>query len=354
MVDVRVADEATPERWDDLVERSQQGTPFHRAAAMETIAEHSGTTLYPLVGYKGEEPVGLFPLYERSVGPVTVLFSPPPGLGFGYQGPLLVNVQKLKHRKAEKRNRRFVDGCVALLETELSPNYVHVRNEPRYGDTRPFTWNGFETSPLYTYVLDLTAGEETLVEQFSRSVRRKLRDDYDDRYDIEEGGRAALERIVEQSRSRYEEQGKEYPVTTAFVLDLWQTLPEGTVRPYVCTVDGSYEGGIVTLEFGGTVHRWLGGVTPDTDVPVNDLVDSRIIRDAIDRGQTRYDLLGANDRRISQYKAKFAPDLTTYHEMERGSVPIRLASTLYRRVARPMFGEVKTRLPDPLRPGDSG
>lgn len=332
MVDVRIADEEDMQRWDDLVERSPQGTPFHRRAALDVLAEHSGMTLHSLVGYKGQEPVGLFPVYERSRGPVTAVFSPPPDLKISYGGPILVNFGKLKRRKAEKRHQAFVDGCVELVDAELSPSYVHVRTTTRYSDVRAFTWNGFDVNPGYTYVVDLTPGTDELLGEFSSDARRNVRNGHEADCEIEERDTPAIEQIIEQVRARHDEQNESYGVTPGFVTDLWRALPEGTVRPYACTVDGAFVGGMVTLEDNDTVYRWQGGAKTDADLPVNDLVDWRIMRDAVDRGLTRYDLVGANKRRISAYKAKFAPHLETYQEMERSTRPMRVATGLYNRL----------------------
>jgi hypothetical protein len=348
MVDVRFADDDDMERWDDLVAQSPHGTPFHRRGALSVLAEHSGTTLHPLVGYKGQEPVGLLPIYELSKPAVTALFSPPPWLKVSYQGPLLVDGQNLKRRKADKRTHRFVEDCLETLQTELSPNYIHVRTGTRFADTRAFTWNGFDVESRYTYVVDLTPDPETLLGEFSSDARRNIRNGDDGRYTISVGGREAIGLIVEQLRARHEAQGESYSVTPAFVADLWQALPDGTVRPYVCTVDGEFAGGMVTLESKDTVYRWQGGAKPESDLPVNDLVDWRIMRDAADRGLTRYDLVGANNRRISRYKAKFAPQLETYGEMEWGTPPMRLGSAVYRYVSGPLLSEVRSRVREPL------
>jgi hypothetical protein len=334
MVDVRFADDDDMERWDDIVTRSPQGTPFHRRAALEVMAEHSGTTPHSLVGYKGQEPVGLLPMFELSKGGLTALFSPPPRLKVSYQGPVLVNLEKLKRRKREDRTTRFVDGCLETLEEELTPNYTHVRCGSRYIDARAFAWNGFDVRSRYTYVVDLTPGPDALIDEFSSDARRNVRNGHDDRYEIFEGGAETIERIVEQVRARHEAQGEPYPVSTAFVTDLWRALPEGTVRPYGCTVDGEFAGGMITLESGDTVYRWQGGAKPESDLPVNDLVDWRIIRDAAERGLTRYDLVGANERSISRYKAKFAPHLEPYAEMESGTLLVRAARRLVTTVRR--------------------
>ena len=55
------------------------------------------------------------------------------------------------------------------------------------------------------------------------------------------------------------------------------------------------------------------------------------MRDAKRRRFARYDLTGANERDLVNYKAKFAPDLTTYYVCSRASFPVGVLEDLYRR-----------------------
>lgn len=332
-IDVRYATTDDRDRWNNLVEQSPHATPFHLLEFCETAADHSGTEFHPLVGYKGQEPVGIFPTFELNRGPLTAVVSPPPDLKINYHGPAMVNVAKLKQRKAERRHQRFVDGCLDLLEDDLDPSYVHVRTSSRYTDSRPFRWREFEISPSYTYVVDLDVDEDELLGRFSSDARQNIRGEYDG-VEISEGGRREARRIIRQVVERHEEQDEPFHVTPEFVSELTTVTPDGTVRPYVCRVDGEFAGGMVALELGDTIYRWLGGAKTDGDVPVNDLVDWHIMRDAMSRGVTRCDLVGAQNKRISRYKAKFAPEIELYQQLECGTFTMRLASKLYRQVRK--------------------
>lgn len=138
------------EQWNDYIRRSRGGTVFHTFDMLELIERHASADLYPFIGYKGQEPVGVFPLFVVRKGPVSTAFSPPPSLKITYLGPALLNAAKLKPSKAERRNRRFVEAALDYVDEHVGPRYVHVRTHTRYSDTRPFTWNGFEscrTSP---------------------------------------------------------------------------------------------------------------------------------------------------------------------------------------------------------------
>jgi CelD/BcsL family acetyltransferase involved in cellulose biosynthesis len=332
-IDVRRATDEDRQRWDSLVERSPHGTPFHLDDFGQVVAEYAGAEYVPLIGYKGKEPVGLFPVFVVAHGPIRTVFSPPPDLKVSYLGPAMVNIGQLKRRKVDRRQRRFVQGCLDHLEATVDPKYVHVRTTSQYLDTRPFISDGFGASPGHTYIVDITPDEDTLLGRFSSDARSNVTDSYDG-VELAEGGRTAIRKILDQVRARHESQGEPFDVPTAFVLDLWRKLPEGTLRPYVCRVDGEFAGGMLALELGGSVYRWIGGAKHDADVPVNDLVDWHIIREAKSRGIGRYDLVGAAEPNIARYKAKFAPELELYQQLERGTALLTLASTIYKRVRK--------------------
>jgi len=318
------------DRWNQLVERSPHATPFHRYEALEVLADHSKADVHPLVGYKGQEPVGLFPVFGMYKGPVAAAFSPPPDLKISYLGPVLVNFEKLKRRKAERRHSRFVEQCLDLLDSELNPKFTLVRTSPWYDDPRPFSWNDFDVELAHTYVVDLSPGRDELLSKFSSDARRNATNEPDADVEIREGGAAAVRRIIEQVKERHDEQGESYLLSPETVSALHRELPDDALRPYVCAVDGQFAGGVVVLDDGDAVYRWQGGAKTDSNVSINDRLDWRIMTDAIDRGRSEYDLVGANNQRLCGYKAKFAPDLRTYYSIQDGTRSMNLVSGLYK------------------------
>ncbi len=333
-VEIRVATDEDRDRWNGYVERASQATLCHELAALEAMARHSDTTLYPLIGFVGQEPIGLFPVFERQIGPLSTVFSPPPHIRVPYLGPTFLNLEKLKQRKRERRRERFLAGCLAWIDDRLAPRYGHIRTTTAFPDTRPFDWHGYAVSPEYTYVVDLARSEQDLLESFSSDARRNVRNTANSAYDIEIGGRDGLSRIYHQVRTRYESQGIGFDVPESFVLDLAAHSTSGAVRPYALSVDGEFVGGIIALEHGDTIGRWLGGVRTDADVdvPTNDLLDWAVMTDGRERGCRRYDLIGADTPRINRYKAKFNPALERYHSLECGSLGMRTAAGLYQAV----------------------
>jgi hypothetical protein len=329
-IDVERLDAADADDWNRFVERSPQGTPFHRYETLAVCADHSGSDLHTLVGYKGQEPVGIFPGFGLTTAGLGTLFSPPPDLLVPYLGPALLNYGKLSTRKAERRHQQFVDGCLDLLADEVGYRYGHLRTTTRYDDLRPLQWGGFEVSPAYTYVVDIDRSEDDLLASFSSDARKNVRNTDPASFEITEGDADDVRRIVGMVADRYAEQEETYDLTPEFAVDLYEALPEGSLRPVVCHADDAFVGGILAVEGSETIYRWQGAADFDCDLPVNDLLDWHLMTEGRERGVTAYDLIGANTQRLNKYKAKWSPDLAAYHVAEFGHPVVRAAAHLYK------------------------
>ncbi|MFW5937788.1 MAG: GNAT family N-acetyltransferase [Halanaeroarchaeum sp.] len=326
-IDVRPLDDAA--RWNELLTDADHPTAFHHAGALDVLERHSGTTCHRLVGFKGEEPIGLFPVFTLQKGPATVAFSPPPNLKLPYLGPRLLERQPLKRRRRDRRNRRFVDACLDWLDAERATNYTSIRTAPAYDDVRPFLWQGYGSTLRYTYIVDLDRSADDLLTAFSTDARKNVTKEYDVDYEIGEGERDDIERIVDQVTDRHAEQGESFALSSDVIHDLYEELPEGVVRPYVCRIEGEFTGGFVNLEFGDRAICWIGAAKVAADLPVNDLLDWGYAKAAMGRGVVTYDLAGANNPRIAGFKAKFAPDLVPYYALENGGRTMTALSKLY-------------------------
>ncbi|QZP39692.1 GNAT family N-acetyltransferase [Halobaculum magnesiiphilum] len=330
-IEVRPVDD--DERWNGYLEHAPTPTPFHYAEVLDVLASAAGATLHRLGGFKGQEPVGLFPVFEVDRGPVSGVFSPPPDLKVPYLGPtLVVRGDAPKRRRLDRQHHEFVERTVEHLSASMDPGLVNVRTPPGYDDVRPFSWNEYEADPRYTYVVDITRSEEELLDSFSSDARRNVTDDYDVDYEILPGDAADIERIVEQTRRRHAEQGEPFPIDSSFVVDLYEAAPKGVVRPVVCRIDGEFTAGTVCLEAHGAAIRWVGSAKPPCDLPANDLIDWEYCRRAAGRGVRSFDLAGANTPRIAEYKAKFAPDLVPYYRVKHASRTMDVAVSLYNKL----------------------
>lgn len=323
---------ANADEWNKIVDRSDETNLFHRDEALSVLADHTGNHLTRLVGYNGNEPVGLFPVFETETGPFTMVSSPPRLLHTFQLGPAMVRTERMKRRRSEQYRSEFVTQCLEWVDSTIDPDSTFVRSTPEFGDVRPFQWNDFEAHPYYTYSVDITSDRETLLGQFSSDARSNVRNTDESAYEIEVGDRDDLKRVFRMVEERHTEAEAPLRVDESFVTDLYDACPEDTVRPYVCRVDGEFATGMITLSSDSTVYRWKGGARSDTSVEATDLLDWYIMRDSRERGQERYDLVGANIERLCDYKAKFGPDVETYYTLTRSNRLFSTAAALRRAV----------------------
>ncbi|MFC6836133.1 GNAT family N-acetyltransferase [Halomarina ordinaria] len=317
--------------WNRLVDRSPQTAVCHRHEWIRTIAEFSDARLHPLVGYRGDDPVGLLPLFDLRKGPVSVVFSPPPDVGVEYLGPALVS-EDGSRRSRDAACREFVESCLEYVESELAPQFVYLKTTTRFEDVRPFQWNGFDVEPKFTFVVDVGDDPERLQAGFSRSLRRTLNTEFERPYEVTVGGESTVAFVHREMRNRYEAQGKRFAIDLDYVKALYERLPEGSVLPYRCEVDGELVGGKVCVGHEGVLYSWLESGIPDPDFPVNEVTTWEILRDAPSRGVTAYDLYGADVANIAFFKSKFNPDLVHSYTVSKGSLPMRLLERVYRRL----------------------
>ncbi|WP_254862653.1 lipid II:glycine glycyltransferase FemX [Halovivax gelatinilyticus] len=319
-IDIRRFDLATEgAEWNRYVERFDSTNPLFRAEALTRQSRETGTKIVALAGFKGQEAVGIFPIFVLEKGPFSAAFSPAPRSWSCYLGPAMSGLSSLKQRKADRRVQRFLDGSLEWLDEKYGPIYCKFTTAG-CDDVRPFVWNEYDVTPGYTYIVDLDATPDELIDRFSGDARRNVRST-PEHVAIAEGGTDDVEAIVRQVAARYESQGRPFQLSPEYVRSLYEALPDGALRPYVCTIDGEFHGGILVLESDTTLLRWQGGVKidRDVDVAVNDLLDWHVMCEGIERGAERYDLVGAGVPSINRYKAKFNPRLATHYTVTSGA-----------------------------------
>ncbi|MFP8890752.1 lipid II:glycine glycyltransferase FemX [Natrialbaceae archaeon A-CW2] len=332
-IDVAPVTEDERARWNTLIEESPQGTIYHRKEFLEVVAEHAGADLHLLIGYKTDEPRGVFPLFEQRKGPLRIVFSPPPGLGVPYLGPALLNYRKMKQRKAELSNKQFVEGCLEWADEEIDPHYSRIATSWRYDDPRPFNWQGYDIDPQHTYRVPVGEADE-LMDHITKSARRSIKRNGDANYNVERNDREGIEYVYRSLVERYDEQGRTFSPSIAYFRDLERDLSENAVRTYVAYLDDKPVMGRIVLQADGCASFWKGMAASSNrhgTVPVGDLLNWHTMVDAIEHGATEFDLVGANTPRLCRYKAKFNPDLVQYYVAERASPGVGTMIDAYKR-----------------------
>lgn len=319
------------DQWNKYVDRCTGGTVFHRSEFLEAAASKSNTSLYLLVGKKGEHPVAVCPLFSMPKGPFSFVFSPPPKTGIQFLGPAFMLDPNIKYRRASKTKHSFVENLIEWIDSEINPNYVRLLCQPSFDDTRPFDWESFSSSPKYAHTLDLSPDNKTLLKNFSRDARTSLTEEYRTDYTIHERGVDTIRFIVDSLDKRYNEQNKTYDLSYEYISELYEKLPDGTMKVYGLSIDNELISGRISLLYDKELIFWQGVPKPkrDLDIPVNDLLNWHSLRQAKSEDCHFAYLSGANTKRLWQYKGKFNPDLQQTFEISRSGPITSFVESLY-------------------------
>jgi len=87
--------------WDDIVASSSHGTIFHTWKWLRIVEKHTKMRFLPLMAYKGNELVALYPFFIQKRGIFSLAFSPPPQTYLLYLGPVIRGYDALKQDKKE-------------------------------------------------------------------------------------------------------------------------------------------------------------------------------------------------------------------------------------------------------------
>jgi len=327
----------TLEEWGDALPASGYEV-FHDPDALAVLDDHTNAELQLYGAYKGQQPVGLLPVFvsDRSIG--RTVLSPPVSFSVPRLGPIL-NPASPKRHKRERIHQQLTEAVIDTVGVTDRTTLFRMSCPIEYADPRPYEWNDFSLEPRFTYVVDVE-GEtiETLMKGFSKSLRREMRKEDELDISIETEGIDSALRVYEDVIDQYRKHDDSAPISRSFLRDLLSSLDDELWRVYVArTPDGEYQSGIITLYSPDLAYFWQGGVTASYEgVSVNSLLHRVILEDLLTDPQlesvTGYDLVGANTERLCEYKAKFNSDLRQYYVVESSGLEMSLAKTAYQRV----------------------
>lgn len=331
---MRLEELSIPE-WEDALPDDGYEV-FHSPELLRVVDDYCSSKLQLFGGFKGRESVGLMPVFVREMTVGRLVTSPPPGLGIGRLGPVLMPTSP-KQRKRESENREFARKVIEATSATGPFTLFRMPCGIQYEDPRPFQWMGLSVEPGFTYRLDLaSATDEQILNSFSRDLRKDIRNGNEAGVTIQTRGIEGAKRVYRSMQERFREQGTSHPMSWEFVRDVLDAL-EDNARVYVAESDeGDFLSGMIVLYSNGTAYNWKGGSKPsirNTSISPNNLLHWRIIEDVLTDPKLdpieRYDLYTANDERLARYKSSFGGTLTPYYIVESAGLPMEAAKRAY-------------------------
>ena len=316
-MELKIAKNEDSETWNNIVENSPQGTIFHTWEWLKIAEKHTNSKLYPVIGYKGTEPIGIYPLFLVKKKGIRLVFSPPPRTLLLYLGPAFTNFQKLKQSRRETLFTEFQAAVDEFIRSELRGNYTRIRTPPGLLDSRPLKWCGYDVDPLYTYFIDLSKGIDFVWSNLNRKLRVSIEKTRREGVSVEIGDKEDLEFLRTSLYSRFEEQGlkpqKEY--YKGYLSDLYNAFYPQNMKVFIAKLHEERVGGLVVLCYKNWSALWIG--IPKTNLKgiyPNDLAQWEAIRWACEQGFRYYEEMDAgDDPRLRHFKAKYNPELVPWY-----------------------------------------
>lgn len=343
VIELKIAKGKDREEWDRLVESSPHGTIFHTWKWLKITEKHTKSKLYPIIGYKGTTPIGIFPLFYQKKFLVKTVFSPPPHTGIPHLGPALVDYDKLKQDKKESVFIEFQKQVDEFIYSKIKPNYVFISSSPGLIDSRPFKWTGYQVEPVYDYLVDLGKGMDYVWKEFKKPLRDDIKKAEKSGVCMEEGSKEELCFVYDSSVRRYQEQSKMINLPLEYLLDLYDSFYPRNLRIFVARYHEELVGGIIATCYRDKISFWIGAAKPNLrNISPNDLVQWEAMKWASEQGFRYYEEIGAGVERLCRYKSKYNPDLSVYFSVRKySSFMFKWLETSYIQILKPIYAKFK-------------
>lgn len=313
------------ELWDALVDESPYGLLFHKWDFLNIMEKHSGYKFLPYGIYEGDELIAIFPLFFKKLWGLKTIFSPPPQTGVPYLG-FVVN----KEYDSLKQNKK--EGLLNLIVNEIdeeiknfSPNYVLISTVPTFIDIRPFKWYNYNIDIHFTYVIDLNRTINQIFDSFKKNLRNHIK--RSERFSLELSESNDLTIFWELHKTRYEEQGINYPlISENYLSDLIKSYPQNIKLYYLQDKNREIIGTIITQEY-KTFLLWLGA--PKIKIYGNEWMWWKLIQKAKSENYKKVEIVGANTKRLCMVKSQFNPTLEFYFAIYQKDVLGKIAEWGY-------------------------
>lgn len=300
--------------YPELASASQHSTIFHSPEWLKVVSCIDLRSVQILRVAQGQETIGVLPHVHLRHGPLRVILSPPAGLGMQYLGPLIPHFEGMKQDKRERRLDAIAGAVIEHMRSTRS-RLCQMRWTPGLADARAFQWQGFEALPRYSYVLPLS-DEKSMWERLKQEARLHIKR-HSEAISTSVGTDGDWSTFEDRTRARYADQGLTAPLPATYLRALRAELGDRLVL-MVARRAGEWLGAAALIRFRERLILWQGALKGTPGLPVNDILVWNSIQFGCEAGCREFELMGANTKRISEFKAKFNPGLETYLELRKG------------------------------------
>ena len=236
MIELELAKDG--KEWNELVKQSPHGTIFHTWEWLKIVEKHTNSKLYPLIGYKGEEPIGIYPIFYKKIKFIKTVFSPMPHTGVTYLGSLILKYSNLRESKKLSYFSEFHKVVDTFIYSRLKCNFSLITTPPDFIDCRPFKWTGYKVDPIFNYRIDLAQGIGNIWTGFKPELRTHIKRAIKRGVKIEIGDVEDLNFIYKSLVERYKEQKRALNVKREYIIEVYKQFEPEYIKIFIAKYNG--------------------------------------------------------------------------------------------------------------------
>lgn len=310
--------------WDELVVNSPHGTIFHTSNWL-TLCNKSLKEDLKIYGcFKDEDLVGGCSLFvHKSKGIFKTASSTCAMTPYG--GIVLKQPSSYKARKQVREHHEIMKYlCNAIDKNNFES--IRITNPPNFLDIRPFTWNGWNSTVLYAYLLDLDSDFENTL---TRDVRRNLKKANENKIQIRKSG--DLKTHYELFKRLFERQNLNPPANYVFFENLSELLSKNMWDIWVAeTSSGQIATSQIILFDDKTAYLWTNASDPaHIKSGANTLLYYSAFQELKSKGFKGVNMMSANLPQFTEFATAFNPKLIPYYSINKKSIKFQLITNAY-------------------------
>ena len=304
--------------WDRFVDRSAEGTIFHKSYWLSTFATWQHLQLRIAGCFKGDELAGGMAFtFKRKYGMIKVMQVP---LKTPFFGPVLSDTETKYLSRTENHRHSVICSLIDFVMSEIGM-FTAVLTPP-FEDIRPFIWNGFSPGIHYTYIKEIS-NDTDLLDCYDSSVRRQIKKGEQQDYTFHTDNTKDFifkARELEQRSFERQKLNLDYASGNDFFSFISDLAEKGNAQTYTIKQgDTAVASQIVIFDLPKKMaYYWLAGAEKQyLSTGLNQLLLHLVLKDIQEKGFRGFDFVGAGTESIARYKSTFNFPLVSMHSVTR-------------------------------------
>jgi len=323
-IEVRVLTELEYNQWDQLVDKSEQGTIFHSSVWITTVAKNLHID-YIIIGvFNGSHLIGGCFFYIKKVFHFFKIgYTAVPATPFG--GIITFIPDSSKVRISEQREHQIIRMLLVKIQS-LNLSKITIINNPFLLDIRPFKLQGWREQINYTYVISL---ENDILSSLSNKVRTNIRKAQKNGFIVKKEYNPDI--FWDLTNTMYAKQNINIPFQKDYIFSLMKMINQNHSGDMwiARTSTGSAVSALFVLYDTHMAQAWVAANDPKfQNTGAISLIFFEAFVDLQKKGFHKINMMGANIPRLAKFYSSFNPRLVPYYSVERSQMIYRILNAI--------------------------